>query len=130
MMQSLASAQSGASKRCCFSAADARKVIFGVKKNEKRMKKIESEQCMYMNPFITEPSLTVAEHKAHSHALSKGRERVLSAQAKHNPHQQHAACWTPWQQQLLPSCRVLIFIKWVLSDNLCVYNKFCFGFLI
>ena len=48
-----------------------------VKKNEKRTKKIEAEQCTYINPFIPEPSLTVAEHEAHSHALSQAQHNAL-----------------------------------------------------
>jgi hypothetical protein len=58
-------------------AADVRKDMFNVKKNEKRTKKIEAEQHTYINPFIPEPSLTVAEHEAHLHALSQAQHNAL-----------------------------------------------------
>ena len=60
-----------------FDKPDARKDMFSVKKNEKRTKKIEAEQRTYINPFIPEPSLTVAEHEAHSHALSQAQHNAL-----------------------------------------------------
>ncbi|KIM78594.1 hypothetical protein PILCRDRAFT_11061 [Piloderma croceum F 1598] len=65
-------------------AADERKDMFSVKKNEKRTKKIEPEQRTYMNPFIPEPSLTVAEHEAHSHALSHAKHNALSSDSSTN----------------------------------------------
>ena len=60
-----------------FDKPDARKDMFSVKKNEKRTKKIEAEQRTYINPFIPEPSLTVAKHEAHSHALSQAQHNAL-----------------------------------------------------
>jgi hypothetical protein len=38
---------------------------------EKRTKKAQPEPRTYMNPFIPKPSLTVAEHEAHSRAIAE-----------------------------------------------------------
>jgi hypothetical protein len=43
------------------------------KKTVKRTKKKQPEPPTYINPFIPEPSLSVAGHEAHSRALSKAR---------------------------------------------------------
>ena len=51
-------------------APGAMKNTFGSKKNEKRTKKTELKQSMYMNPFLPEPPLSVAGHEAHSRALT------------------------------------------------------------
>jgi hypothetical protein len=45
-------------------------------KTGKRARKKESEHRAYINPFIPEPSLTVAEHEAHSQALSQAQRVV------------------------------------------------------
>ena len=51
-------------------APDVTKSTIG-SKNEKRAKKTELRQSTYINPFLPEPSLSVAHHEAHSHALTQ-----------------------------------------------------------
>jgi hypothetical protein len=58
--------------------ADATNNVSVSKKTTKRAKKTESDHRTYINPFVSEPSLTVAEHKAHSHALSQAQHIELS----------------------------------------------------
>jgi hypothetical protein len=55
-------------------APDATKNEFG----SKRAKKIEVKQSTYINPFLSEPSLPVAQHEAHSHALTQTPHTALS----------------------------------------------------
>jgi hypothetical protein len=60
-------------------ASDATGDASSSKKTGKRARKKESEHRAYINPFIPEPSLTVAEHEAHSQALSQAQRVVPSS---------------------------------------------------
>jgi hypothetical protein len=52
-----------------------------LKKTVKKTKKKEIEPLTFINPFIPEPSLTVAEHEAHSRALSQIPHVVIPSNA-------------------------------------------------
>ena len=57
-----------------FDAEDVTDVTndtWALKKTAKKVKKTELNHYAYINPFIPEPSLTIAEHEAHSHTLSQ-----------------------------------------------------------
>lgn len=55
----------------------AQKDVFGSKQNEQRTKKREAGDRTYMNPFIPEPSISVAQHEAHSHVLAQASHTAV-----------------------------------------------------
>ena len=53
------------------------KDVFGSKQNKQQTKKREAGDRTYMNPFIPEPSMSVAQHEAHSHVLAQAPHTAI-----------------------------------------------------